>query len=123
MFAFVVRVFYESLKFRPTGKKCQVELVGYAYEGLYGHGSPQRGSVRLQLRYAFVFRFNQKLTRLLCPIMKTGGIKEVKAQIVVYFIKKRTSLNISALQDILGLPVPNDVICNYDKLGMISMNL
>jgi hypothetical protein len=59
IFEFIVREFYESLKFRPTGKKCQVEFVGYAYEGPYGYGSPQRGSVRPQLRYAFVFRFNQ----------------------------------------------------------------
>ena len=72
MFAFVVRVFYESLKFRPTGKKCQVELVGYAYEGLYGHGSPQRGSVRLQLRYAFVFCFNQIMCVSFVPNYENG---------------------------------------------------
>jgi hypothetical protein len=50
-----------------------------------------------------------------------GGINEVKAQIVVYFAKRRPSLNIPALQDILDLPVQNDVICKYAKLGMVSL--
>jgi hypothetical protein len=45
MFAFVLRAFYESLKFRPACKKCQVEFVGYANKGLNGYGSLQRGSV------------------------------------------------------------------------------
>ena len=58
MFAFAVRAFYESLKFRPAGKKCQVEFVGYAYEELYGYGSPQRGSVILQLKHASNFMLN-----------------------------------------------------------------
>ena len=67
MLAFAVRAFYESLKFRPAGKKCQVEFVGYANERLYCHGLPQSGSVRLQLRHAFVFRFNQKMCASFVP--------------------------------------------------------
>jgi len=59
MFAFAVGAFYESLKFRPAGKKCQVEFVGYANESLYFYGLPQSGSVRLQLRHALNFIFNQ----------------------------------------------------------------
>jgi hypothetical protein len=53
-----LRAFYESLKFRPVCKKCQVEFVGYAYEELYGYGSPQRGSVILQLKHASNFMLN-----------------------------------------------------------------
>jgi len=34
MFAFVMKEFFESLKFRPKGKKCQIELIGYANERL-----------------------------------------------------------------------------------------
>jgi hypothetical protein len=33
-------------KFRPNGKKCQVELDGYAYEGLYSYGLPQSGRTK-----------------------------------------------------------------------------
>ena len=43
MFAFAVGAFYESLKFRPAGKKCQVEFVGYANDGFYDYGCPQCG--------------------------------------------------------------------------------
>jgi len=59
--------------------------------------------------------------RPLCPTKKMGGIKEVKAQIVVYFVKRRPSHYIPALQDILDSPVQNDVICNYAELGMSSI--
>jgi hypothetical protein len=41
MFAFVMKEFFESLKFRPKGKKCQVESVGYANERLYCYGVSQ----------------------------------------------------------------------------------
>ena len=67
MFAFVVRAIYESLKFRPVGKKCQVEFVGYANKRLNGYGAPQRVSVRMQLRYAFVFKFNQNMCASFVP--------------------------------------------------------
>jgi hypothetical protein len=52
-----------------------------------------------------------------------GGIKEVKAPIVVYCVKIRVSLYIPFLQDILDLPVQNDGICNYAKSGMFSIYL
>jgi len=61
--------------------------------------------------------------RPLCPTKKMGGIKEVKAQIVVYFVKRRPSHYIPALEDILYLPVQNTVICIYAKLGMFPIYL
>ena len=61
--------------------------------------------------------------RPLCPTKKMGGKIEAKAQIVVYFVKRRTSPYSPALQDILDLPVQNDVTCNYAKLGRFSIYL
>ena len=38
-------------------------------------------------------------------------------------VKRRRLLYILTLQYILDLTVPNDVICNYNKLGMFSISV